>query len=239
MDNGLYSRATTATADDARVLFDEGLRRHMLRVFNYMVAGLVITGLAAGVTASSPAMMVAIFGSPLKWVVMLAPLAFVLVLSFGIHKLSAAQAQGVFWAYCVAMGLSLSAIFLVFSGASIARVFFISAAMFASASLYGYTTKKDMTSLGGFLMMGLFGVMIAGLVNIFVGSSAVQFAISVLSVLIFTGLTAYDTQNIKEMYAEDYGSEIAGKTAVLGALSLYLNFINLFMSLLNLLGDRD
>lgn len=239
MDHGLYSRSTTASAADGQVLFDEGLRQHMLRVFNYMVLGLVITGLTAGAVASSPALMATIFGSPLKIVVMLAPLAFVLVLSFGINKLSAAQAQMVFWGYCFAMGISLSTIFMVFSGGSIARVFFISAAMFASASLYGYTTKKDLTSMGGFLMMALFGIIIASLVNMFIGSSAVQFAVSVIGVLVFTGLTAYDTQEIKEMYAENLGTEAAGKTAVLGALSLYLNFINLFMHLLNLLGSRE
>lgn len=219
--------------------FDEGLRRHMMRVYNFMLLGLALTGGVAMLTASSPELMAAIFGSPLKWVVMLLPFAFVLVLSFGINRLSPATAQLVFWLYSAAMGLSLSAIFLVFTGASIAKVFFITSAMFAGASLWGYTTKADLTKMGAFFMMGLIGVIIATLVNLFLQSSALDFAISFLCVIIFTALTAYDTQNIKEMYAESHGSDANSRMALMGALSLYLNFINIFMSLLNLLGERE
>ena len=240
MDNNLYGRSQAASADYAhdRADLDEGLRQHMLRVYNYMVIGLVVTGLVAYMTSTSHELMMTLFATPLKWVVMLAPLAFVLVLSFGIQKLSAQTAQALFWAYCAAMGLSLATIFVVFTGASITRVFFITSGTFAAMSLYGYTTKKDLSGFGSFLMMGLFGIVIAGFVNIFIGSSALQFAVSVLGVLIFTGLTAYDTQNIKEMYAESYDQEANGKLAVMGALQLYLDFINIFVMLLQLFGDN-
>lgn len=240
MDNNLYGRSRAASADYAheRVELDEGLRQHMLRVYNYMVIGLVVTGLVAYFTSTSHELMMTLFATPLKWVVMLAPLAFVLVLSFGIQKLSVQTAQMVFWVYCAAMGLSLATIFVVFTGTSIARVFFITSGTFAAMSLYGYTTKKDLSGFGSFLMMGLFGIVIAGFANIFIGSSALQFAVSVIGVLIFTGLTAYDTQNIKEMYAESYGREANGKLAIMGALQLYLDFINLFVMLLQLIGDN-
>jgi len=222
----------------AGVTFDAALRAHMVRVYNHMTAGLVVTGLIAFLTASSPAMIQAIFGSPLKIVVMLAPLAFVLVMSFGINRLSLGALVGTFYGFSVAMGLSLSTIFLVYTGASIAQVFFISASMFLGMSLYGYTTKADLTSWGSFLMMGLFGIIIASLVNLFVHSSGLGFAISAIGVLIFTGLTAYDTQYIKENFSESWGSESNGKLAVMGALRLYLDFINLFLSLLRLMGNR-
>ena len=240
MDNNLYGRSRAASADYAyeRVELDEGLRQHMLRVYNYMVVGLVVTGLVAYFTSTSHDLMMTLFATPLKWVVMLAPLAFVLVLSFGIQKLSVQTAQMVFWAYCAAMGLSLATIFVVFTGTSIARVFFITSGMFAAMSLWGYTTKRDLTGMGSFLMMGVVGIVIAGFANIFIGSSALQFAVSVLGVLIFTGLTAYDTQNIKEMYAESHGHEANGKLAIMGALQLYLDFINLFVMLLQLIGDN-
>ena len=228
---------TTARTIEQGV-FDAGLRAHMLRVFNYMVLGLVITGVVAFGTVSSPAMMQAIFGTPLKWVVMLAPLGFVFFLSFRIESISASTAQLIFFAFAAVMGLSMAAIFAVFTGESVARVFFITAAMFGATSLYGYTTKADLSKFGSFLMMGLIGIVIASLVNIFLGSSALQFAISVIGVLVFTGLTAYDTQNIKEMYAEHNGVEANNKLAVMGSLSLYLNFINLFTMLLQLLGVR-
>ena len=240
MDNNLYGRSRAASADYAyeRVELDEGLRQHMLRVYNYMVVGLVVTGLVAYFTSTSHDLMMTLFATPLKWVVMLAPLAFVLVLSFGIQKLSVQTAQMVFWVYCAAMGLSLATIFVVFTGTSIARVFFITSGMFAAMSLWGYTTKRDLTGMGSFLMMGVVGIVIAGFANIFIGSSALQFAVSVLGVLIFTGLTAYDTQNIKEMYAESHGHEANGKLAIMGALQLYLDFINLFVMLLQLIGDN-
>ena len=240
MDNNLYGRSRAASAEYVyeRADLDEGLRQHMLRVYNYMMVGLVVTGLVAYLTSTSHDLMMTLFATPLKWVVMLAPFVFILVLSFGIQKLSVQAAQAVFWAYCAAMGLSLATIFVVFTGTSIARVFFITSGTFAAMSLYGYTTKKDLSGFGSFLMMGLFGIVIAGFANIFIGSSALQFAVSVLGVLIFTGLTAYDTQNIKEMYAEGSGHEANGKLAIMGALQLYLDFINLFVMLLQLIGDQ-
>ena len=240
MDNNLYGRSQAASADYgyARAELDEGLRQHMLRVYNYMVVGLVVTGLVAYMTSTSHELMMTLFGTPLKWVVMLAPFAFILVLSFGIHRLSTQAAQMVFWAYCAAMGLSLATIFVVFTGTSIARVFFITAGTFAAMSLWGYTTRKDLSGMGSFLMMGLFGIVIAGFANIFIGSSALQFAVSVIGVLVFTGLTAYDTQNIKETYAESWGQETNGKLAIMGALQLYLDFINIFVMLLQLFGEN-
>ena len=220
-------------------IFDEGLRKHMLRVYNYMGLGLVITGIVAFLVSQTPALYVPIFSTPLKWVVMLAPLAFVFFFSFRIHAMSAATAQLTFWAFAAVMGLSLSSVFLVFTGTSIARTFFITATMFGAMSLYGYTTKRDLSQFGSFLMMGLIGVIIASIVNIFLGSSALQFAISVIGVVVFVGLTAWDTQNIKEQYAENFDQESQQKLAVFGALSLYLNFVNLFQLLLSLTGQRE
>ena len=220
----------------SQAAFDEGLRRHMLQVYNYMMIGLALTGIVAYIVGTTPALYMPIFGSPLKWVVMLAPLAFVFFFSFKIQSMSAGTAQLTFWIFCGVMGLSMASIFLVFTGASIARVFFITAGMFGAASLYGYTTKADLTKMGSFLFMGLIGIVIASLVNIFIGSSAVQFAISVIGVIVFTGLAAYDTQAIKESYAENAGIEQNGKLAVFGALTLYLSFVNLFQMLLQLFG---
>ncbi|TKD18222.1 MAG: Bax inhibitor-1/YccA family protein, partial [Mesorhizobium sp.] len=220
-------------------VYDEGLRQHMLRVYNYMGVGLVITGVIAFVVASTPALYVPIFSSPLKWVVMLAPLAFVLLFSFRIQTMSAAGAQAMFWAFCAVMGLSLASVFLVFTGTSIARTFFIAATMFGATSLYGYTTKRDLTQFSSFLIMGLIGVVIASIVNIFLGSTALQFAISVIGIAVFIGLTAWDTQTIKEQFAENFGAESQQKLAVFGAFSLYLNFINIFQLLLNFTGERE
>ncbi|MFE0754823.1 Bax inhibitor-1/YccA family protein [Inquilinus sp. NPDC058860] len=227
-------QGTAARASAAEL--DAGLRQHMLRVYNYMGLGLLLTGLVAFLVASTPAIYIPIFTSPLKWVVMLAPLAFVFFLSFRIHAVSASTAQLVFWAFCGAMGLSMASIFLVFTGTSIARTFMITAVMFGAMSLYGYTTKADLSRFGSFLMMGLVGIIIASIVNIFLGSTALQFIVSVAGVLIFTGLTAWDTQRIKSEYAEHYDSESLNKMAVMGALSLYLNFINMFQLLLQLTG---
>jgi uncharacterized protein len=235
--NLAYGNRTGYAQSDA--LFDEGLRRHMLRIYNYMGIGLVVTGLVAFFVASTPALYVPIFQSPLKWVVMLAPLAFVMFLSFKFETVSASTAQMLFWAFCAVMGLSMASIFLVFTGASIARTFFITATMFGAMSLWGYTTKTDLSKMGSFLMMGLIGIVIASLVNLFIGSSAIQFAVSVIGVVVFTGLTAWDTQNIKQSYAEHYGEETNQKLAVFGALSLYLNFINLFQLLLQFTGQRE
>ena len=219
--------------------FDEGLRRHMLRVYNYMGLGLVITGLVAYFVGTTPALYVPIFSSPLRWVVMFAPLAFVLFFSFRINAISASAAQAMFWAFCAVMGLSMASIFLVFTGASIARTFFIAAAMFGVMSLYGYTTKTDLTKFGSFLIMGLIGVVIASIVNIFLGSSVLQFAVSIIGILVFLGLTAWDTQSIKEQFAENNGAEANQKLAVFGALSLYLSFINIFQLLLSLTGQQE
>ena len=219
--------------------FDEGLRQHMLRIYNYMGMGLVLTGLVAFVVGTTPALYVPIFSSPLKWVVMLAPLAFVFFFSFRLQTMSASAAQMTFWAFCAVMGLSLASVFLVFTGASIARTFFIAATMFGATSLYGYVTKRDLSRFGSFLMMGLIGVVIASIVNIFLASSALQFAVSLIGIAVFVGLTAWDTQNIKEQYAENADQESQQKLAVFGALSLYLNFVNIFQLLLNFTGERE
>lgn len=220
-------------------VLDEGLRQHMLRVYNYMGLGLVVTGLVAFIVGTTPALYVPIFSTPLKWVVMLAPLAFVFFFSFKMHSMSASSAQMTFWAFCAVMGLSLASVFLVFTGASIARTFFIAATMFGATSLYGYVTKRDLAKFGSFLVMGLIGVMIASIVNIFLGSSALQFAVSVIGIVVFVCLTAWDTQNIKEQYADNFDQESQQKLAVFGALSLYLNFVNIFQLLLNFTGERE
>jgi len=217
---------------------DQGLRSYMLGIYNYMALGLGLTGLVATLVASSPALLQAIYGSPLHYVVMLAPVALVFFLSFRLHKLQASTAQTLFWTYAGLMGLSLSWIFLAYTGASVAKVFFITAGTFGAMSLYGYTTQRDLTGMGSFLFMGLIGLVLASLVNIFVKSSAFEFVLSVIGVLIFTGLTAYDTQVIKSEYIEGDDREIMMKKSIMGALRLYLDFINLFLHLLRFLGDR-
>ena len=199
----------TRTAEQTALL-DEGLRSHMLRVFNYMASGVLLSGIVAYVVANT-ALAPIIFGTPLKWVVMLAPLAFIMVLSFGIHRLSFFSAQALYWAFAALMGASLASILLVYTGASVARVFFITSAMFAGTSLYGYTTKRDLTAMGKFLFMGLIGIMLAGLVNMFWPSGTMSFIISVVGVLVFSGLIAYDTQKIKEQYSEAYGTDVMEK----------------------------
>src|SRR3981081_3248362 len=218
---------------------DVGLRQYMLRIYNYMASGLALTGIVAYAAAAS-GFYYQIASTPLMWVIMLAPLGLVFWLSAGINKMSAGTAQLLFWVYAGLMGLSLGGIFLVYTGASIARVFFIPAGTFAAMSLYGYTTKRDLTQFGSFLMMGLIGIIIASVVNMFSASSALQFAISVIGVVVFGGLTAWDTQRIKEMYVDEAyaGGEAASKTAIMGALTLSLDFINLFVSLMQLLGTR-
>ena len=226
-------------ATSGAVHIDEGLRAYMLRVYNYMASGLVLTGIVAMATAQSETMMQIIFGGgPLTWIVMLSPFAFILGLSYGINKMNASTAQAVFWGFAAVMGLSMASIFALYTGTSIARVFFITSGTFAAMSLYGYTTKRDLTGLGSFLFMGLIGIIIASIVNMFLQSSAMQFVISVVGVSIFVGLTAYDTQKIKSMYSDADGSETTSKKAIMGALTLYLDFINLFMMLLRLFGDR-
>jgi len=210
----------------------------MLKVYNYMGLGLALTGAVAFFVSTSPALMQAIFGTPLQWLVMLSPFAFILVLSFGINRLRPATAQLLFWAFAGVMGLSLSSIFIVYTGTSVARVFFITASVFGAMSLYGYTTKKSLASWGSFLFMGLVGILIAMVVNLFLASSALHFIISVVGVLVFTGLTAYDTQQIKHQYYEGDTAVIAEKKAIMGALRLYLDFINLFIMLMHLLGQN-
>ena len=229
------NRATTRPADWAEV--DVGLRQYMLRVYNYMGAGLALTGLVAYAAAAS-GLYQAIYRTPLMWVVMLAPLGMVFFLSFRIRQMSLGAAQTTFWIYAGSVGLSLAGIFLVYTGMSIASTFFITAAMFLGTSLYGYTTGRDLSGMGSFMFMGLIGIIIAGLVNIFLASPALQFAISVIGVVVFTGLTAWDTQRIKEMYVENEDGTIAGKKAIMGALALYLDFLNLFLFMLQFLGQR-
>jgi uncharacterized protein len=229
------------------VAVDEGLRSYMLGVYNYMAAGVALTGIVAYLTYS---LAVAdggltpfgqtLYASPLKWVVMLAPLGFVLFLGVRMEQMSVGTAQTMFWLFAAVMGVSLSSIFLVFTGQSITQIFFVTAATFGALSLWGYTTKRDISGWGSFLFMGVVGIVIAALVNLFLQSSALQFAISVIGVLVFAGLTAYDTQRIKDGYLMVRGdAAMMAKSAIMGALSLYLDFINMFVMLLNLFGNRE
>ncbi|MGD9919320.1 MAG: Bax inhibitor-1 family protein [Paenirhodobacter sp.] len=230
---------STATGSRA-ALIDEGLRTHMNKVYGLMSVAMLITGAVAFGVGSNPQLVAAIFGSGLKWIVMLAPLAVVFAFGAMINKMSTSTAQMVFLAYSALMGLSISFIFAAYTGISIAQTFLVTAIAFAGLSLYGYTTKKNLSAMGSFLMMGLIGLIVASLVNIFLASSALQFAISVVGVLIFAGLTAYDTQNIKNTYLQLANSDqdFLGKAAIIGALQLYLDFLNLFMFLLQFMGDR-
>ena len=243
----IQSRSSTAQTH----VIDEGLRAYMLKVYNYMSSGIFLTGVISlllfklsvvmtddgSITGLTP-LGNALYNSALMWVVMLAPLGVVLYMSFGIKKMSASKAQMTFWVFAALMGASLSSIFLVYTGASITRVFFITAGTFGAMSIYGYTTKRDLTKLGSFLMMGLIGIIIASIVNIFMKSTMMYFVISIIGVLIFVGLTAYDTQKTKNMYLASDSGEIIGKTAVMGALTLYLDFINLFIMQHRLFGQR-
>jgi FtsH-binding integral membrane protein len=222
----------------SRAEIDAGLRKFLLSVYNYMASGLALTGLVA-YAAAETGLYASLVKTPLLfWGVVLAPLALVFLLSFRIEKLSLGAAQTAFWAYAGLVGLSLAGIFLMYTGVSIARTFFITAATFLAMSLYGYTTRTDLARFGSFLMMGVFGIIVAGLVNMFLASSALQLAISVIGVIVFVGLTAYDTQRIKEIYLGGDSSIVAGKKAIMGALALYLDFLNLFILLLQLTGDR-
>ena len=253
------ARMRTGAGVRSQAEIDEGLRSYMLGIYNYMTIAMVITGgvaiglanfMVAGAGEQAVAQMAngtplsqlgyAIVASPLKWVVMLAPLAFVLVMSFGMNKMSASTLRTIFFAYSAAMGVSMASIFLIYTGASIAQTFFVTAAAFAGLSLFGYTTKKNLSGMGSFLMMGLIGLIVAMLVNLFLQSSALMFAINVIGVLIFAGLTAWDTQRLKHMYdVVAHNGEAMAKTSIMGALSLYLNFVNLFMFLLSFLGNRE
>ncbi|OYV39648.1 MAG: SecY protein [Rhodospirillales bacterium 20-64-7] len=254
--NGNSYRTAQAgyAAAGSAALLDQGLRAYMLRVYNWMASGLVLTGLVAYAISHTSALQ-AFYPlvqtasgqyvrepSLLAYIAIFAPLVFVMVLSFGINRLSTTAAQALFWVFCATMGASLTNIFIVYTQTSISEVFFITAGTFAGMSLYGYTTRRDLTGFGSFLVMGLIGIMIAMVVNIFLHSPAISFAVSVLGVLIFTGLTAYDTQRIKTSYVQyggSYGVQMAGKRSVYDALTLYLNFINLFLFLLQLFGQRN
>jgi FtsH-binding integral membrane protein len=228
---------TGASVPRTGEVFDAGLRKHMLSIYNYMTSGVLLTGVVAMLFAQS-GMAAELFvnGGLLSWVVILAPLGFVLAMSFGANRFSRGALQAMFWGFATAMGLSLSTVFLVYTGSSIAATFFATAGAFAGLSLFGYTTKKDLSAMGTFLVMGVIGLLIAMVVNMFLQSSGLELAISFLGVLIFAGLTAYDTQRLKREYAQLRGTEFAGKAIILGALSLYLDFINMFMFLLRFMG---
>jgi uncharacterized protein len=220
--------------------FDAGLRSYMLSVYNYMASGVLLTGIVAMLFASS-GFAYQILAGPgiLKYVIMLAPLASVMVMSFGMNRLSTVAMQALFWAYAVTMGLSLSSVLLVYTGTSVAQTFFATAAAFAGLSLWGYTTKKDLSGFGTFLIMGVVGLLVASLINLFLRSSALDMVVSFIGVLLFAGLTAYDTQKIKSIYAHVAGTDMMGKSVVMGALNLYLDFINMFLFLLRFMGNRD
>jgi uncharacterized protein len=231
-----FSKLNTARAGSVdQAVLDEGLRSYMLKVYNYMASGLALSGITAALTANTPAIYNAVFGTPLQWVVMLAPLG----LLFAMSRTSASTTKILYWIMVATFGVSISYIFQVYTAESIVRVFFITSATFGSASLYGYVTKRDLTGFGSFLFMGLIGIIIASVVNIFLQSTMMHFVVSVLGVLIFTGLTAYDTQRIKSQYYHGHSQEVLEKGAVMGAVSMYLNFLNLFLMLLSLLGNRN
>tara|TARA_A100001037_G_scaffold276458_1_gene275760 strand:- start:3 stop:749 length:747 start_codon:yes stop_codon:yes gene_type:complete len=247
MEFNRQNTTTKSSVADSHVI-DQGLRSYMLKVYNYMGSALLVTGIVAlltfkfAVLSLSPLQFTplgnSLYSSGLAWVVMLAPLGVVIYMSFGIAKMSASKAQTVFWIFAALMGISLSSIFVVYTETSITRVFFITAGTFGAMSIYGYTTKRDLTKFGSFLIMGLIGIIIASIVNMFMKSPMMYWIISILGVLIFVGLTAYDTQKIKNMYLASDSGELMGKKAVMGALTLYLDFINLFIMLLRLFGQR-
>jgi hypothetical protein len=238
MSNNFIKTNRSSFASSSNATYDVGLREYMLKVYNNMGIALAISGLVSFFISNSPSLMQAIFGTPLKWVVLLAPLGFVFFLSAKINKISASKAQTCLWIFASLMGLSLAPIFLIYTGASIAKCFFITSSLFGAMSLYGYSTKKDLTAWGSFLMMGLIGIILASLVNMFLKSSGLDFIISIIGVIIFTGLTAYDTQRIKSVYYQLSDNESISKAATMGALTLYMDFINLFIMLLRFFGDR-
>jgi hypothetical protein len=232
------SGVNTATVGVPRAARDAGLRSYMLSVYNYMASGVLLTGIVAYLFAAS-GMAEQVLNTPLRWVLMFAPLGFVMAMSFGLNRMSTGTLQTLFWAFTVVMGLSMASIFLVFTGESIAQTFLAVSVGFLALSLYGYTTKKDLSGLGTFLIMGVVGLLVAMIVNIFLQSSVMAMAISAIGVLIFAGLTAYDTQKIKSMYAYVAGTDMLGKVVIMGALNLYLDFVNMFTFLLNFMGNRD
>ena len=237
-----YQSVRTAGVGARTAQIDEGLRAYMNKVYGLMSVAMVLTGAVAWAVGTNEMMLAAVFGSPVKWLVMFAPLVMVFAFGAMINKMSAAAAQLFFYAFAAAMGLSISYIFAVYTGVSIAQTFFVTAIAFAGTSLYGYTTKRDLSGWGRFLMMGVIGLLVAMIVNLFLGSPAIMFAVSSLGVLIFAALTAYDTQRLKNDYIQhaQYGDEEwLAKSAIMGALSLYINFINMFMFLLQFLGQRE
>lgn len=239
MSNFINRTNSFASSASRTTTYDVALRDYMVKVYNFMSVALGISGLVAFLVSSSPELMQVIFGTPLAWVVMLAPLGFVWYFGAKIHSISVDTAKTYLWIFAGLMGLSMASIFVIYTSTSVARVFFISASVFGAMSLYGYTTKKDLTAFGSFLIMGLFGLIIASVVNIFLKSSALEFGLSLIGVFLFIGLTAYDTQRIKQNYYQFAGNkEMVAKAAVMGALSLYMDFINLFMMLLRFFGDR-
>ena len=229
--------ANAATVGVPRAARDAGLRSYMLRVYNYMASGVLLTGIVALLFATS-GLAEQVLVTPLRWLIILAPLGFVMAMSFGLNRMQTSTLQALFWAFAVAMGLSMSSIFLVYTGVSIAQTFFAVAAGFLGLSLYGYTTKRDLSGIGTFLIMGVVGLFVAMLINLFLQSPAMQLAISGIGVLLFAGLTAYDTQKIKSMYAYVAGTDMMGKVVIMGALNLYLDFVNMFMFLLSFMGNR-
>jgi FtsH-binding integral membrane protein len=242
-----YENRVRSVGATGAVAIDEGLRAYMLRVYNYMLMGLALTGASAWAVLNIPALQALFFTleggvlapSLLGWIALFAPLGLVFFLSFRVHAMSFSTAQTVFWIYAGLMGIGLAPIFYIYTAASVAQVFFVTSATFGAMSLWGYTTKRDLTGWGSFLFMGLIGIIIASVVNIFLGSGTMSLVISIIGVIVFTGLTAYDTQKIKESYdVVSHDGQLAGKGAIMGALSLYLDFINLFIMLLRLLGDR-
>ncbi len=244
-----FAKVSTANYTQSQAVgYDAGLRAYMLKIYNYMASALALTGITALFAANSEPVLSALYAvqdgrivgmSGLGWLVAFAPLGMVLWLSFGINRMSTAMAQGLFWVFSVVMGLSMTSIFLMYTGESIARAFFITAGTFGAMSIYGYTTKRDLSGFGSFLIMGVIGLLIASIVNIFLGSSQLSFIISAAAVLVFTGLTAYDTQKLKAMYYQLAGqSEAIAKASIMGALNLYMDFINIFIHLLRFIGDR-
>ena len=232
-----FGAAPGLSATGTRVGYDTGLRRYMLSIYNYMASGVLLSGIVALLFATSGAA-AAVFATPLRWLIALAPLGFVMAMSFGLNRMQTSTLQVLFWAFSVAMGLSLSSIFFVYTGPSIASTFFATAAAFAGLSLVGYTTKKDLSGFGTFLIMGVWGLLAAMIINMIWPSQGLGLAISLLGVLIFAGLTAYDTQRLKQTYSYVAGSDMMGKVVIMGALSLYLDFINMFTFLLQFMGDR-
>ena len=239
-----YDPRTTSRIDPAisvgvpSATRDAGLRSYMLKVYNYMASGVLLTGIVALLFASS-GMAAQVMATPLRWLIILAPLGFVFAMSFGVTRMKTATLQTLFWGFAVAMGLSMSTIFLVYTGTSIAQTFFAVSAAFLGLSLYGYTTKKDLSGFGTFLIMGVVGLLVAMVINIFLQSTAMAYAISGIGVLLFAGLTVYDTQKIKSMYAHIAGTDKMGKAAIMSALTLYLDFINMFQFLLFFMGNRE